>query len=37
MPLNNILKVELFNFWGIEFLGPFPPFYGNNYILVVVD
>lgn len=37
MPLTNILEVELFDVWGIDFMGPFPPSYGNLYILVVVD
>jgi len=29
MPLNNILEVELFDVWGIDFMGPFPPSYTN--------
>ncbi|XP_021725331.1 uncharacterized protein K02A2.6-like [Chenopodium quinoa] len=37
MPLNNILKVELFDVWGIDFMGPFPSSYGNCYILLAVD
>ena len=37
MPLTNILEVELFDVWGIDFMGPFPPSYGNLYILVAVD
>ena len=37
MPLNNILEVELFDVWGIDFMGPFPPSFGNLYILVAVD
>ncbi|KAJ9544780.1 hypothetical protein OSB04_024487 [Centaurea solstitialis] len=37
MPLNNILEVELFDVWGIDFMGPFPNSNNNNYILVVVD
>ncbi|XP_061342860.1 uncharacterized protein LOC133289023 [Gastrolobium bilobum] len=37
MPLNNILEVENFYVWGIDFMGPFPPSYGNKYILVAVD
>ncbi|XP_050233798.1 uncharacterized protein LOC126682206 [Mercurialis annua] len=37
MPLNNILEVELFDVWGIDFMGPFPSSYGNMYILVAVD
>ncbi|PIN26668.1 DNA-directed DNA polymerase [Handroanthus impetiginosus] len=37
MPLNTILKVELFDVWGIDFIGPFVPSFGNMYILVAVD
>ncbi|XP_016747509.1 uncharacterized protein [Gossypium hirsutum] len=37
MLLTNILEVELFDVWGIDFLGPFPSSCGNKYILVVVD
>ncbi|KAA3487588.1 Integrase-like protein [Gossypium australe] len=37
MPLQNILEVDLFDVWGLEFLGLFPPLFGNLYILVVVD
>ena len=37
MPLNNILEVEVFDVWGIDFMGPFVPSYGNTYILVAVD
>ena len=37
MPLNNILKVELFDVWEIDFMGPFSPSYANQYILIAVD
>lgn len=37
MPLNPILVVEIFDCWGIDFMGPFPPSFRNLYILVVVD
>ena len=37
MPLNLILVVELFDVWGIDFMGPFPTSYGHAYILVGVD
>lgn len=37
MPLNNILIVELFDVWGIDFMGPFPLSFSNQYILVAVD
>lgn len=35
--MNNILEVEIFDVWGIEFMGPFPMTRGNQYILVAVD
>ena len=37
MPLNNILEVELFDVWGIDFMGLFPSSFNNQYILVAVD
>ena len=37
MPLNPILVVELFDVWGIDFMGPFPSSFGYVYILVGVD
>jgi hypothetical protein len=37
MPLNPILIVELFNVWGIDFMGPFPNSYRYLFILVAVD
>ncbi|XP_019241795.1 PREDICTED: uncharacterized protein LOC109221806 [Nicotiana attenuata] len=37
MPLQNILAVELFDVWGIDFMGPFPYSNGHRYILVAVD
>ncbi|XP_062075371.1 uncharacterized protein LOC133779424 [Humulus lupulus] len=37
MHLNPILIVEIFNVWGIDFMGPFPNSCGNLYILVGVD
>ncbi|KAG7559429.1 Integrase catalytic core [Arabidopsis thaliana x Arabidopsis arenosa] len=37
MPKNPILEVEIFDVWGIDFMGPFPSSYGNKYILVAVD
>ena len=27
----------MFDVWGIDFMGPFPPSYSNTYILVAVD
>ncbi|XP_073121776.1 uncharacterized protein [Henckelia pumila] len=37
MPLNNILFCEVFDVWGIDFMGPFPASEGNKYILVAVN
>ena len=37
MPLSPILPCELFDVWGIDFIGPFPPSFGYHYILVAVD
>ena len=37
MPLNPILVVDIFDVWGIDFMGPFPPSFGYLYILVAVD
>ena len=37
MPLNLILVVEIFDVWGINFMGPFSFSFGHQYILVVVD
>jgi hypothetical protein len=37
MPQNAMLEVELFDVWGIDFMGPFPPSFGKQYIMVVVD
>ena len=37
MPQQPILEVELFDVWGVDFMGPFPSSKGNEYILVAVD
>ena len=37
LPLTNILVSEIFDVWGIDFMGPFPFSFGNLYILLVVD
>ncbi|KAK3125119.1 hypothetical protein QOZ80_7BG0600300 [Eleusine coracana subsp. coracana] len=37
MPLTYNLQVELFDVWGIDFMGPFPRSYDCEYILVAVD
>ncbi|KAM1227519.1 hypothetical protein ACFX2J_006727 [Malus domestica] len=37
MPQTPIFNVEIFDVWGIDFMGPFPPSYGFTYILLAVD
>ena len=37
MPQTWIQVCEVFDIWGIDFMGPFPPSRGNKYILVAVD
>ena len=37
MLLNLILEVEIFDVWGIDFMGLFLSSFGNQYILVAVD
>ena len=37
MPLQGILVVQIFYVWGIDFMGPFPPSFGDIYILLAMD
>ena len=37
MPLISILVIEIFDCWGIDFMGSFPPSFGFSYIIVAVD
>ncbi|KAJ9538954.1 hypothetical protein OSB04_031687 [Centaurea solstitialis] len=37
MPQQSISVSEVFDVWGIDFMGPFPDSRGNKYILVAVD
>nr|GEW55135.1 reverse transcriptase domain-containing protein [Tanacetum cinerariifolium] len=37
MPQNSIQVCEIFDVWGIDFMGPFPSSKGNKYILGAVD
>ena len=37
MPQKGILEVELFDVWGIDYVGPLPSSKGYKYILVAVD
>ena len=36
-PLQTILQVELFDIWGMNFMGPFPSSFSTLYILQAVD
>ncbi|KAK8600012.1 hypothetical protein V6N12_049873 [Hibiscus sabdariffa] len=37
MSLQCILEVELFDVWGIDFMGPFPSSHGDLYIFLAMD
>nr|GEY04598.1 reverse transcriptase domain-containing protein [Tanacetum cinerariifolium] len=37
MPQNSIQVCEIFDVWGIDFMGSFPSTKGNKYILVAID
>jgi len=37
MPLNPIIVVDIFDVWGIDFMGPLPNSFGHEYILQCVD
>nr|GFB25470.1 reverse transcriptase domain-containing protein [Tanacetum cinerariifolium] len=37
MPQNFIQIYEIFDVWGIGFMGPFPNSKGNKYVLVAID
>ena len=37
MPLTNILEVEIFDVFEIDFMKPFLPSFGNLYIMIAVD
>jgi transposase InsO family protein len=37
MPLKYNLQIDLFDVWGIDFMGPFKNSYGYEYIPVMVD
>nr|GEU68741.1 reverse transcriptase domain-containing protein [Tanacetum cinerariifolium] len=37
MPQNSIQVSEIFDIWGIDFIGPFPKSYKFEYILVAID
>ena len=35
--MRTILEVELFDLWGMDFMGPFPSLFSNLYILLALD
>ena len=35
--MRTILEVELFDLWGMDFMGPFPFSFSNLYILLIVN
>jgi hypothetical protein len=37
MPQSPLIFCEIFDVWGIDFMGPFPNSFGNIYILLAVD
>ena len=37
MPMRPILEVEIFYLWGIDFMGPFLPLDGKEYMLVAMN
>ena len=37
MPQTPLVFCEIFDVWGIDFMGPFPSSFGNLYILLAVD
>ena len=37
MPLQGIMVVQIFYVWGIDFIGPFQPSFGNLYIILALD
>ncbi|CAH9087933.1 unnamed protein product [Cuscuta epithymum] len=37
MPQTYLLPCEVFDVWGIDFVGPFPSSRGNKFILVAID
>ena len=37
MSFQAVLVVQIFYDWGIYFMSPFPQYFGNIYILLIVD
>ena len=36
-PMRPLLEVELFDLWGLDFMGPFPSSFSHLYILLAMD
>ena len=36
-PMSLILEVELFNLWGMDFMGPFLSSFSHKYVLLAVE
>ena len=36
-PLQILLEVDIFDNWGMDFMGPFPSSFSNLYILLALD
>jgi hypothetical protein len=37
LPLTSNLQIDIFDVWGIDFMGSFPNSEGHEYILVAID
>ena len=37
MPVNPVIVMEIFDVWGIDFMGPFLSSFGIEYILLTMD
>ena len=37
LPLEGILVVQIFSVWGIDFMRPFTPSFGDIYVLLDAD
>jgi hypothetical protein len=37
MPLHYNLQIDIFDVWGIDFMGPFPKSHDSEYMLVTIN
>jgi len=37
MPLHNVYVCKIFDVWGVDFMGPFSPYFDSTYIFMLVD